>query len=214
MSINTDGNLKFGTVGKIIPNVEVRIAPDGEILVRGPNVMQGYFKMEEQTAEVMDGDWFHTGDIGEIDDEGYLSITDRKKDMFKTSGGKYIVPAPIENLLKASPLIETVVVIAQGRHFPSALIVPDFEALRAWAADQGIDAPSNTVLCAASKVQDRIMEEVADGCKDMPRFERIKKIALVDQDFSVDGGELTPTMKVRRKQVNEKYSSLIESIYS
>ncbi len=214
VSINTDGNLKFGTVGKIIPNVEVRIAPDGEILVRGPNVMQGYFKMEEQTAEVMDGDWFHTGDIGEIDDEGYLSITDRKKDMFKTSGGKYIVPAPIENLLKASPLIETVVVIAQGRHFPSALIVPDFEALRAWAADQGIDAPSNTVLCANSKVQGRMMEEVAEGCKDMPRFERIKKIALVDQDFSVDGGELTPTMKVRRKQVNEKYSSLIESIYS
>ena len=214
VSINTKENVKFGTVGKIIPNVEVRIADDGEILVRGPNIMQGYFKMEEQTAEVIHGGWLHTGDIGVLDDEGYLSITDRKKDMFKTSGGKYVVPAPIENNLKASPLIETVVVIAQARNFPSALIVPDFDALRSWANSQGIQAADNEELCANQAVQDRVMADVEERCKHMPRYERIKKVALIPAEFSVDGGELTPTMKVRRKQVNDKYASQIEAIYS
>ncbi len=214
VSINTKENVKFGTVGKIIPNVEVRIADDGEILVRGPNIMQGYFKMEEQTAEVIQGGWLHTGDIGVLDDEGYLSITDRKKDMFKTSGGKYVVPAPIENNLKASPLIETVVVIAQARNFPSALIVPDFDALRSWANSQGIQAADNEELCANQAVQDRVMADVEERCKHMPRYERVKKVALIPAEFSVDGGELTPTMKVRRKQVNDKYASQIEAIYS
>ena len=213
VSINTLENLKFGTVGKIIPNVEVRIAEDGEILVRGPNIMQGYFKLEEQTSEVMDGDWFHTGDIGKLDDEGYLSITDRKKDMFKTSGGKYVVPAPIENQLKSSPLIETAVVIAQARNFPSALVVPDFAALRAWANSEGIAAADNRELCADAAVSDRMMAEVNDHCRHMARFERIKKISLIPHDFSIDGGELTPTMKVRRKVVNEKYARQIEDIY-
>ncbi len=214
VSINTLDNLKFGTVGKIIPNVDVRIADDGEILVRGPNIMQGYFKMEQQTADVMDGEWFHTGDIGELDDEGYLSITDRKKDMFKTSGGKYVVPAPIENRLKGSPLIETAVVIAQARNFPSALIVPDFAALRAWADSEGISAADDQELCANAAACDRIMAEVNDCCRDMAKFERIKKVALIPHDFSIDGGELTPTMKVRRKQVNEKYARQIEEIYA
>ena len=214
VSINTLEDLKFGTVGKTIPNVDVRIAEDGEIVVRGPNIMQGYFKMEQQTAEVMDGEWFHTGDIGEFDDEGYLSITDRKKDMFKTSGGKYVVPAPIENQLKSSPLIETAVVIAQARNFPSALIVPDFAALRAWAATAGIQAANDVELCTDSTVQERVMAEVTELCKDMARFEQIKKISLIASEFSIDGGELTPTMKVRRKQVNEKYAKEIEEIYS
>ena len=214
VSINTLEDLKFGTVGKIIPNVEVRIAEDGEILVRGPNIMQGYFKMEQQTAEVMDGEWFHTGDIGEFDDEDYLSITDRKKDMFKTSGGKYVVPAPIENQLKSSPLIETAVVIAQARNFPSALIVPDFAALRAWAESAGVQAANDADLCANSTVKERMMAEVSDLCKDMARFEQIKKISLIASEFSIDGGELTPTMKVRRKEVNEKYAKQIEAIYS
>ena len=214
VSINTLEDLKFGTVGKTIPNVDVRIADDGEIVVRGPNIMQGYFKMEQQTADVMDGEWFHTGDIGEFDDEGYLSITDRKKDMFKTSGGKYVVPAPIENQLKSSPLIETAVVIAQARNFPSALIVPDFAALRAWAGTAGIQAANDVELCADSTVQERVMAEVTELCKDMARFEQIKKISLIASEFSIDGGELTPTMKVRRKQVNEKYAKQIEEIYS
>ena len=214
VSINTAENFRFGSVGTIIPNVEVRIAADGEILVKGPNIMQGYFKMEEQTAEVMDGDWFHTGDIGEMDGDGFLSITDRKKDLFKTSGGKYIVPAPIESSLKASPLIETAVVIAERRNFPSALIVPDFAALEAWARAEGIEFADNAQLCADRRVQDRVMSEVESRSEGMAGFEKVKKVALVPTEFSIDGGELTPTMKVRRKQVNEKYAEQIEAIYS
>ena len=214
VSINTQKNLKFGTVGKIIPNVDVQIADDGEILVRGPNIMQGYYKMEQETAEAMDGDWFHTGDIGQFDDEGYLSITDRKKDMFKTSAGSYVVPAPIENLLKASPLVETAVVIAQSRKFPSALIVPDFPALRAWAESERISVQDNRELCANAAVQDHMMAEVEDRCHDLVRYQRIKKISLIPHDFSIEGGELTPTMKVRRKEVDEKYAQQIEEIYS
>ena len=214
VSINTAENVRFGSVGKIIPNVDVRIAEDGEILVKGPNIMQGYFKMEEQTAEVMDGDWFHTGDIGEMDADGYLAITDRKKDLFKTSGGKYIVPAPIENSLKASPLIETAVVIAERRNFPSALIVPDFAALGGWARSEGIEFADNAQLCADQRVRDRVMSEVESRSEGMARFERVKKVALIPAEFSIDGGELTPTMKVRRKQVNEKYAEEIEAIYS
>lgn len=214
VSINTQENLKFGTVGKLIPNVEVKIADDGEILVRGPNIMQGYYKMEEQTAEVMDGDWFLTGDIGKLDGEGYLSITDRKKDMFKTSGGKYIVPAPIENSLKRSQLVETAVVIAEGRNFPSALIVPDFAALRAWAESKGIQAESNEELCAHEAVLAHMMDEVAGQCSSLAKFEQIKKIALISNDFTIDGGELTPTMKVRRREVDKKYADQIEGIYA
>lgn len=214
VSINTQANLKFGTVGKLIPNVEVQIADDGEILVRGPNIMQGYYKMEEQTAEVMDGDWFRTGDIGKLDSEGYLSITDRKKDMFKTSGGKYIVPAPIENSLKRSQLIETAVVIAEGRNFPSALIVPDFEALSAWAESKGIQVGSVAELCAHEAVLAHMMDQVTEQCSSLAKFEQIKKIALIPNDFSIDGGELTPTMKVRRREVDKKYADQIEGIYA
>lgn len=214
VSINTTEHLKFGTVGKLIPNVDVRIADDGEILVRGPNIMQGYFKMEDQTADVMDGEWFHTGDIGKLDDEGYLSITDRKKDLFKTSGGKYIVPAPIENQLKRSPLIETAVVIAERRNFPSALIVPDFAALGAWAESEGIHFEGDEELCANAMVRDRVMEDVSSLCDGLANYEKIKKVALIASEFSIDGGELTPTMKVRRRQVNEKYARQIEGIYT
>ncbi len=214
VTINTQAAFKFGTVGKLIPNVKVQIADDGEILVRGPNIMQGYYKMEEQTKEVMDGEWFRTGDIGELDDEGYLSITDRKKDLFKTSGGKYVVPAPIENLLKSSPLIETAVVIADRRNFPSALVVPDFAALGAWAESAGIDFAGNRDLCADRKVRERVMSEVEGLCSDMANYERIKKVALLPTEFSIDGGELTPTMKVRRREVDKKYAREIEEIYA
>lgn len=214
VSINTPRNMRFGTVGQMIPNVEVRLADDGEILVRGPNIMQGYFKMERETAEVMDGDWFRTGDIGKLDEDGYLAITDRKKDMFKTSGGKYIVPAPIENRLKSSPLIETAVVIAEQRNFPSALIVPDYARLRAWAEGEGVPCANDAELCADGRTHDYVMAEVSRLCADMARHEQIKKIALLAREFSIDGGELTPTMKVRRRQVDEKYASQIEALYS
>ena len=149
-----------------------------------------------------------------MDGDGFLSITDRKKDLFKTSGGKYIVPAPIESSLKASPLIETAVVIAERRNFPSALIVPDFAALGAWARAEGIEFADNAQLCADQRVQDRVMSEVESRSEGMARFEKVKKVALVPTEFSIDGGELTPTMKVRRKQVNEKYAEQIEAIYS
>ena len=214
VSINPIDALRFGTVGTIIPNVEVRIAEDGEILVRGPNIMQGYFKMEEQTAEVMEGDWFHTGDIGHLDEDGYLSITDRKKDLFKTSGGKYIAPSPIEGRLKSSPLIELAVVVAERRNFPSALVVPAFEALQAWAGANGIEAANNEELCANAAVQEHVMSEVAALCSDMAGYEQIKKIALIPSDFTIGGGELTPTMKVRRGVVYEKYAGQIDAIYS
>ncbi len=213
VSLNTLERMRFGTVGQIIPNVEVQIAEDGEILVRGPNVMQGYFKSEKQTAEVMDGEWFHTGDIGNLDEDGYLSIIDRKKDMFKTSGGKYIVPAPIENLLKSSRLIGTAVVIAEQRRFPSALIVPDFDSLRKWAETQGIKCSSDEELCDDSRVQEHVMHEVSRLCSDMPSYEQIKKIALLGQEFSIEAGELTPTMKVRRRAVNERYATTIDALY-
>ena len=214
VSINPLEDLRFGTVGKLIPNVEVRIAEDGEILVRGPNIMQGYFKMEEQTAEVMAGGWFHTGDIGNLDADGYLSITDRKKDLFKTSGGKYIAPSPIEGRLKRSPLIELAVVVAEQRNFPSALVVPAFESLRSWAETNGIKAADNEELCANADVQRYVMSEITALCADMAGYEQVKRIALIPSEFSIAGGELTPTMKVRRNEVYKKYSAQIEAIYS
>ncbi len=214
VSGNTLENLKLGTVGRTIPNVEVKIAEDGEILVRGPNVMQGYYKMEQQTAAVMSGDWFHTGDIGNIDDEGYLSITDRKKDLLKTSGGKYIAPAPIENRLKISAFIAAAVVIAERRNFPSALIVPDFEKLRSWAQAEDLAFANDQALAADPKAQERIMEDVAKLCADLPRYEQIKKIAVLDREFTIADGEITPTMKVRRRAVESRYARQIESMYA
>ncbi len=214
ISSNTLDNLKFGTVGRLIPNVAVKIADDGEILVRGPNVMQGYYKMEEQTSQVMSDGWFHTGDIGNLDEQGYLSITDRKKDLLKTSGGKYIAPAPIENRLKRSPFIATAVVIAEQRNFVSALIIPEFEKLRSWAETENIAFANNEILVGYSKAQARIMEEVALCCEDLPRYEQVKKIAVLDREFTIEAGEITPTMKVRRRAVESRYKQQIESIYS
>lgn len=214
VSANTLTKLKFGTVGQVIPNVDVKIAEDGEILVRGPNIMQGYYKMAEETAEVMDGDWFHTGDIGNLDDDGYLSITDRKKDLLKTSGGKYIAPAPIENQLKVSAFIATAVVIAEQRNFASALIVPDFEKLRSWANAEGIQFADDAALVGHSKTQERIMEDVDELCAKLPRYEQIKKIVVLDHEFTIADEEITPTMKVRRRAVESRYKQQIESMYT
>ena len=214
VSANTLQDLKIGTVGRVIPNVEVKIADDGEILVRGPNVMQGYYKMEAQTAEVMSGDWFHTGDIGNLDDDGYLSITDRKKDLLKTSGGKYIAPAPIENRLKISAFVAAAVVIAEQRNFPSALIVPDFEKLRGWAQAEGLAFSDDAALARDPKAQQRIMQDVTELCAVLPRYEQIKKIAVLDREFTIGDGEITPTMKVRRRAVESRYKERIESLYA
>jgi len=198
ITLNRPGATKVGTVGQLIEHVEVKIAADGEILVRGPNVMKGYYNLADETAAALEGGWFHTGDIGELDGEGYLKITDRKKDLLKSSGGKYIAPQPIENQLKLSPYVRSAVVIGDQKKFTSALIVPDADA----AKRDGVDARA-----AIQQVVDRIN-------KGLGSWEQIKKFAFVDSDFTVEGGELTPTMKVKRKVVAEKYKILIDGLYA
>ena len=214
VSLNYPDSLRFGTVGRMIRNVEVKIADDGEILVRGPNVMRGYYRDEERTAEVIRDGWFHTGDIGKIDEDGYLSITDRKKDLFKTSGGKYVAPQPIENQIKTSSYVSIAVVVAEGRNFPSALIVPDFEKLQQYAQQQGIDSADRGTLVRHAGIVSMIENEVDTACQGLARHERVKKVALLEEEFSIDKGEITPTMKVRRREVEKRYADRIEEIYS
>ncbi len=213
VSICTPEAIRFGSVGKLLPHVEGRIASDGEILVRGPNVLQCYYKKDDLTKEAMAGGWFHTGDVGRIDEDGYLWITDRKKDLIKTSSGKYVAPAPIETLLCSSPLIQMAVVVGERRHFPAALIVPDFDAVKAWCARMGFPYSNDKQMCSDSHLQERLMAEVVLLCRNLPRFEKIKKIALVSEPFSIERGELTPTLKVRRRQVHEVYRPTIDAMY-
>ena len=201
-------------MGKLIKNVTVKIADDGEILVRGPNVMLGYYKDEEKTAEALQDGWFHTGDIGKLDKDGYLSITDRKKDLLKTSGGKYIAPQPIENQIKMSAFVGMVVVIAEGRKFPSALIVPDFDKLLSYAKEQGIDTSNRGVLVRHTKIVSMIESEVGSVCQGLARHEQVKKVAVLEEEFSIERGEITPTLKVKRREVEKRYSDRINEIYS
>jgi long-chain acyl-CoA synthetase len=205
----------FGTVGTVIDGVQVKIAEDGEILVKGPNVMIGYYNNPQATAEVMDTEgWFHTGDIGEFVKGKFLKITDRKKEMFKTSGGKYIAPQVIENRLKASRFIEQVVVIGENRKFPAALIVPSFDFVKEWAKRKGINyGATNADLVQNKDVIKRIEQEVASFNQEFGSFEQIKKIKLLPKELSIEGGELTPTLKLKRKVINQMYASLIEEIY-
>ena len=214
ISINHPGAIRPGTVGKLIPNVKVKIAGDGEILARGPNIMQGYYKMTELTAETIKDGWFHTGDIGKFDSDQYLLITDRKKDLLKTSGGKYIAPQPIESRLKTCACVTIAVVIAEGRKFPSALIVPNFEKLRQLAGEKGITAASQAELAQHAEIRAVIEQEVESACAGMARYEQIKKIAILYEDFSIEKGEITPTMKVRRREVERIHAARIEEIYS
>ena len=214
ISANLPGSIRFGTVGKTIRNVEVKLAEDGEILVRGPNIMRGYYKMDEETAKTIVDGWLYTGDIGTLDADGYLSITDRKKDLFKTSGGKFIAPQPIENQLKACASISTAVVIAEARKFPSALIVPRFEKLERYAAEQGFTIASRADLAAHPSIVKLVEQEIAAACADMAQYERVKRFTLLAEDFSITNGEITPTMKVRRRQVEQRYAKEIEKMYS
>jgi long-chain acyl-CoA synthetase len=190
LTVNPPGAIRPGTVGKPLPGVELRIAPDGEILARGPNVMKGYWNRPSDTQEAFQDGWFRTGDIGEIDAEGYLRITDRKKDLIKTAGGKYIAPQPIENRLKASPLILNAVVVGESRKFPAALIVP---------------APRAT--------PEQIQAEVDAVNRTLAHHEQLKKFAILERDFSIEEGELTPTLKVRRRQIEKKYRDRIQALY-
>lgn len=215
VSTNNPQANRLGTVGRPIPYVEVRIAADGEILVRGPCVMQGYYKKPEETRAVLDdAGWFATGDIGRLDDDGYLVITDRKKDLIKTAAGKFVAPQPIENRLKASPLVLNAAVIGDRRKFCVALVVPHFANLAALAAQAGLTFSSNTELAAHPWVRRQIQQEIERLNGSLAQYETIKRFALLDHDFSFEDGQLTYTMKLKRRVVEERYAELIESLYA
>ncbi len=204
---------KIGTVGRIIEGVEVKIAEDGEILCKGPNVMMGYYKDPEKTAQVMTGEYFHTGDIGEVDADGFLRITDRKKEMFKTSGGKYVAPQLLENRFKQSRFIEQIMVVGEGEKMPAALIQPNFEFVKEWAKRHDIEVSDNKKLVTNDKVIARIQEEVDHANEEFAKWEKVKQFRLTPDLWSVDGGHLTPTMKLKRKIIKEKYLDLYNDIY-
>ena len=206
---------KVGTVGKVIQNVEVKIASDGEILCKGPNVMMGYYKDEKLTNETIYDGYFHTGDIGEVDSEGFLKITDRKKEMFKTSGGKYIAPQIIENAMKQSLFIEQIMVIGDGEKMPAALIQPNFTYIKNWAAKEGFDIGDlNEEIICNSRVIEKIQEDINLYNEKFGNWEKIKRFELTPSVWSVEGGELTPTLKLKRKIVKEKYIKLYDKIYN
>jgi long-chain acyl-CoA synthetase len=213
LTFNPQNAPRVGTVGKAIPGVELRIAPDGEILARGPNVMQGYFNKPEATAAVLEEGWFHTGDIGQLDADGYLTITDRKKDLLVTSGGKKIAPQPIEAVLKRSPLVSEAVILGDRRKYAAALIVPEFAALERRLKDLGRPpAPRDQLIRRPDVVA--LYQEIVDALnRELSQFERIKRIALLPSEFSVESGELTPTLKVKRKVVEQKWQDRIEELY-
>ena len=209
-------DIRVGTSGKPIHNVEVRIAADGEIETRGPHVMQGYWHRTEETRAVISDDgWFKTGDIGSLDSEGFLTITDRKKELLKTSGGKYIAPQPIEQMIKGSRFVNQVVVIGNDRKFAAALIVPDWEQLEAYAKYKGIDGlNSRADFCHSPRIIDLFERQIAARTQTLAQFERIKKIALLDHEFTAESGEMTPTLKVKRRVVDEKYRGVIDRLYA
>ncbi|MBT8306212.1 MAG: long-chain fatty acid--CoA ligase [Maribacter sp.] len=208
-----NGGFRIGTVGKIIDNVEVKIADDGEILAKGPNIMQGYYKDPEKTASVMSGEYFHTGDIGEIDSEGFLKITDRKKEMFKTSGGKYVAPALIENQLKQSRFIEQVMVVGEGEKMPAALIQPDFDFLKEWGKRHDLSLIDMQDVVNNAKVLALYQEEIDQANEHFAKWEKVKQFKLTADAWTIVGGHLTPTMKLKRKVIKEKYIDLYNAIY-
>jgi len=212
-TFNTFEEIKFGTVGKPIPDVDVKIAEDGEILIRGPNVMKGYYKKEEETKDVIRENWFYSGDIGYLDEDGFLVITDRKKDIIVTAGGKNVAPQQIENLLKLNPYITTVVAIGDKRRFISALIVPEFEKLKEYAKLNEISYTDLSDLVAKNQIVAFVKSEVDKSLEELAVYEKVKKIALLERDFEIDKGEITPTLKVKRNIIEEKYADLIESLY-
>ncbi|TDO73669.1 long-chain acyl-CoA synthetase [Flavobacterium chryseum] len=216
IAVNDQRNkgFKIGTVGKVIRNVEVKIAADGEILCKGPNVMLGYFKDQEKTDEALKDGYFHTGDIGEIDSEGFLKITDRKKEMFKTSGGKYIAPQLIENAMKQSRFIEQIMVIGEGEKMPAAFIQPNFEFVKEWAKLHKVTlGSSNEEIVKNEEVKKRIDSEIEEINKKFGHWEQIKRFELTPDVWSIDGGQLTPTLKLKRKIIKEIYKDLYAKIY-
>ena len=213
LSVNRRGAFKIGSVGKVNDGVQLKLAEDGEILVKGPTVFKGYWEMPEETRNSFVDGWFKTGDIGELDSEGFLSITDRKKDLIKTSGGKFIAPQPIENALKANVLVAQAAIIGDKRKYASVIISPHFPLLEDWARANGVPFTSHQELVGAGKVRDLYRGIVEDLNKRLAQFETIKKIVVVPDEFTVATGEITPTLKLKRRVIEEKYKQQIDELY-
>ncbi|TXE14565.1 AMP-dependent synthetase/ligase [Algoriphagus aquimarinus] len=211
-SVCTLKDMRIGYVGKLISDVEVKIASDGEILVKGPNVMQGYYKQPELTEEVLQNGWFHTGDIGQMDGE-YLKITDRKKEMFKTSGGKYIAPQAMENKFKESSLIDQLIVVGENKNYPSALVIPSFDALKDYCQHKGIPYTGDAEMIEKPEIIDKYNREIEELNKFFGKWEQIKRFKLLQDPWSIESGELTPTMKLKRKVIHQKFEKEIEELY-
>jgi long-chain acyl-CoA synthetase len=206
--------VKIGTVGPVLPGVTLKFTEDGEICCKGPNVMMGYYKQPEATREVIDAEgWFHTGDIGILVDNMYVKITDRKKEIFKTSGGKYVAPQPIEQRMKESPFIEHIMVVGENRNYAAALIIPNFEHLKSWCEVKHIEFESRQKVVRNPKIIRRIRQEIERFNLDLGQTDKIKKFRLLDAEWTTDSGEISPTLKYRRKFITEKYSQIIEETY-
>jgi len=215
ITVNWFGRARFGSVGKVLPGIEVKIAADGEILTRGPNVMKGYFNKPEATAEVMSaGGWFHTGDIGELDADGFLKITDRKKDIIVTAGGKNIAPQPIESLVKTNPFVLSAVMIGDKRKYPIMLVVPNMEPLRKWAEAEGMKGRTDTALLSDIVVHNKLTGEIKKTLRELAQYEMPKKFLILDRDFTIEAGELTPTLKVKRRVVEKIHQERIEELFA
>jgi long-chain acyl-CoA synthetase len=214
IAVNVSSQHKLTTVGKVLSNLEVQIAADGEVLVRGPSVFKGYWNMPEETASAFEGDWFKTGDIGHLDEDGYLSITDRKKDLIKTSGGKFIAPQPIENSLKANPLVGEAAVVGDKRRFPSVLLVPNFPALEEWAREHGVSASTRKELVRSSEVQSLYHSIVDELNQNLAQYEKLKKVMVLPEELSIADGTLTPSMKLRRRHLEQRFHKQIDALYA
>jgi long-chain acyl-CoA synthetase len=213
ITLTAPGEVRIGFVGRCVGDVEVKLAPDGEICVRGSNVMKGYYHNQHETDQVLRGGWFHTGDIGVIDSDGFLRITDRKKDLIVMSNGKNVAPQPVETRLRLIPYFENVVVIGDGRNFISALIVPNYDALVVYARSHGIVVETPAELIETPEIHDLAMKEIEAQTEDLAPFEKIRKIAFLKKPFTIYGGELTPTLKVRRTAIEAKYKAVIDGLY-
>jgi len=215
LTLNPLERIKLGTVGKPIPGVQIKIAPDGEILAKGPNIMKGYFNKPDATKEAIDADgWFHTGDIGELDADGYLKITDRKKDLIVTAGGKNIAPQPIENMVKLNKFVANAVMLGDKRKFPIMLVVPNLEALEAWAKERNLTFRAHADLLQLPDVKAKMEREVMGMLRELAKYEMPKRVVLLDRDFTIEGGHLTPTLKVKRRAVEKTYKELIDRTYN
>jgi len=215
LTLNPLERIKLGTVGKAIPGVELKFAADGEIFARGPNIMKGYYKLPDATRETVDAEgWLHTGDIGEIDSDGYLKITDRKKELIKTAGGKYIAPQPIEAMVKRNKFVTNAVLYGDRRKYPIVLVVPNYDNLERWAKERNLSYTSRAQLMALPDVHAKIEREVMGSVRELAKFEMPKKVVLIQDDFTIEAGELTPTLKVKRRVVEKRYKDVIDRVYA